>query len=251
MKFTISYIAIFAGLCFYAQAQKQEKPPKMKKDGTIAESISYRPTEFRAGIDVLALGNSVFEKSLERIEVNADIDFYHYLLNIDLGYENDLFDESISSNSIYSIDGQYFKLGIDRSLSIDNPTNSDIFVGFRYAKAFYTDKLDYTISDELWGNNSFNPSNTATARWLEFTFGMKVSMIRNIAIGYTWRFKFARKVNGNEAFEPYKVPGFGKTIRKNNLGLNFYVLFRLPVPKSRKQLEAKSLKDIVDDTLDQ
>lgn len=232
MKYTISHIILFLCLPFFAFSQEKEHQKKRKDKPKKEEKIRVdrRPTELRVGLDLMSLGTSIFVNQRERFEVNADLDFHDYLFNIDVGLEN--YEENTPEGNIseYRTNGQYFKVGIDKSLSVENESNSDIFIGFRYARSFYNDELDYFIQDDLWGNGSFSSQNNANARWLEMTFGMKVSMLKNIAIGYTWRMKFAPKVNGSN-FDPVFIPGFGSTARNNNVGFNFYLIFKLPVPK--------------------
>ena len=98
----------------------------------------------------------------------------------------------------------------------------------RYARASFEDELTFT-SDQGFGEQTFNVSNAKlNARWIEVVFGLRGKIVSNLYTGFTMRWQFARKINGEGELKTFDIPGFGKTRRENSTAFDYYFMWRIP-----------------------
>jgi hypothetical protein len=215
-------------------AQEQDQPqdsvtsfkrPKLKPD--------FRPSAIRFGTDLYSIGNTIIENGERTFEVQGDIDFHKYLATLELGIQDT---DLLGSNFEYSGTGSYYRVGIDINLTQFNPDRHVIFLGMRYARSRFQERLKYDASDSVWQDVQLEESHEGmSSRWLEITGGMKVRVWQNLAVGYIIRYKIFRKINGVPELDNYIVPGYGLARKNTNLGFGFYLHYRLafrykPVP---------------------
>jgi len=101
-----------------------------------------------------------------------------------------------------------------------------MFFGVRLAKAFYDDRVTFTIIDNNYGEISqFRRNFGLVAKWVEFTAGIKVRMWKNLYLGYTGRLKFSKDLKGDEAIRPFDIPGYGKSGKRSLFGINYYITY--------------------------
>lgn len=189
----------------------------------------YFPSALRVGTDVAAIGQSLLTSNKSRYEINADIDIHKYFLAVDIGRASTTYNENAST---YNTEGQYFRIGPDVNFLNGEEGNSVIFIGLRYAKSYFSERLEYTIDDSLLGLiNKRSVNGAINARWFELTAGMKVQVWQQFFIGYTFRLKFAGKVNGVQSFPTYEVPGYGRMENNSNFSAAYHVFYRIPFRK--------------------
>jgi hypothetical protein len=203
------------------QADTSAVGPTVKK--------SFLPTGVRIGTDVLALVKSSVQDNFHGWEFNSDIDFNRYYLAVDYGqWGRDLASDSAS----YHNDGHYWRAGIDVNFLVNDPERNMFFIGLRYGHASFSDRMEVITTDPLWGDLSASYSNAQVrSRWLELTTGLRVKMYKFIWMGYTARFKFALKNQGDDQMLPHDVPGYGRTDRETYWGFNYQLFFRIPFRK--------------------
>jgi hypothetical protein len=197
---------------------------------TVREKHDYRPTGIRFGTDLLSIVKSNTDETFDGWEVNADVDFYRYYLAVDYGYWAR---DYLAESGTYNNDGTYWRIGADVNFLTKDPDKSMFFLGFRYGRARFSEKLVVARTDELWGSLDATYINSNTpAGWLELTTGLRVKLWKFIWLGYTARLKFALTTNDNLTMEPHDVPGFGRTNKDYYWGFNYQLFFRLPVRKA-------------------
>jgi len=191
----------------------------------IAQEMRYVPTGIRIGTDLSLLGISAFSSNRSGYEINGDIDFDKFFLVWDIGHE---YRDRISPLFHYNSEGDYFRIGLDVNLinPHKNQNNNVMFLGFRIAKAFYDDRVSFSIIDNNYGVvDPFRRNFELVANWLELTAGIKVRMWRNLYLGYTGRLKFSKDLKGDESLRPFDIPGYGKSGERSLFGINYYITY--------------------------
>lgn len=191
----------------------------------IAQEKRFVPTGIRIGTDLSLLGISAFSSNRSGYEINGDIDFDKFFLVWDIGHENR---DRVTPLFNYNSEGDYFRIGLDVNLlnPHKNQNNNVMFFGVRLAKAFYDDRVTFTIIDNNYGEISqFRRNFGLVANWLEFTAGIKVRMWKNLYLGYTGRLKFSKDLKGDETIRPFDIPGFGKSKERSVFGINYYITY--------------------------
>ncbi|MDH5610376.1 MAG: DUF6048 family protein, partial [Cyclobacteriaceae bacterium] len=152
----------------------------------------------------------------------------------------------------YRSQGQFWRVGLDKNYMAGSREGNVVSLGLRYAEAQFSDQIRY-LADSLYLNGAYQPAfpielNNAQlkARWLEMTAGMQVKLWHHLSVGYQFRYRFAKKVTGDDWLEPYDIPGFGRhkksstLVKKNTVGFTYYLYWTIPfrekpLPKQKKQ----------------
>jgi hypothetical protein len=214
-----------------ASAQKS-KPTTVKSDTVKSDTVKnkFLPTGIRLGTDLLGPVKSKVQSSFTGWEVNADVDFYRYYVTVDYGswgrnYQTD--------SASYSNNGKYWRIGTDVNFLLKDPERNMFFLGFRYGHSTFSENLNIIAVDPVWGtlnHNYVNPN--VTSRWLELTTGIRVKIWEMIWMGYTARYKFGLKNQGDDAMLPHDVPGYGRTDKNSYWGFNYQIFIRIPFRKT-------------------
>lgn len=200
-----------------------------KPDSVRTDSVANRffPTGIRLGTDLISIVKSGRQENFKGWEVNADIDFYRYLLAADYGkwartYSGD--------SSDYENNGRYWRAGVDVNFLKEDPDRNVFFIGMRYGHASYSESMSLIVEDDIWGvlNRSYS-NNDFKARWFELTAGLKVKVWKFIWLGYTARMKFGLKHDSGSEMLTYDVPGYGRTDKDTEWGFNYQVMIRIPL----------------------
>lgn len=209
----------------------------------------FLPTGIRIGTDVIALIKSNTQNNFTGWEVNADVDFNRFYLTVDYGawgrnfsyfYEDTVAD--LTYQSAYKNDGRYWRVGVDVNFLVKDPERNMFFLGFRYGRASFSEEMSVLTHDKIWGDYSGDFNNPAVkSHWLELTSGIRVKMYKFIWMGYTARFKFGLKNEGQNEMLSHDVPGYGRTDKETAWGFNYQIFFRIPfrpmppLPPSKKK----------------
>lgn len=137
----------------------------------------------------------------------------------------------------------YFKLGLNYNIFYNSNPDYQLCAGLRYGfSAFSFEIADATLDPGYWGEpvHFSIPSQSATAGYMEIVLGIKVKLVRNISLG--WNFKFHSMLHeGKYQYgEPMYIPGYGK--RNSSITGGFSVMYTLPLNKS----VATGVKDSVE-----
>lgn len=235
-----SSIAILLFFCLGASAQQkapaQKTPapaPAAKEEADTAKQKrpGYFPTGVRFGTDALALVLSHYDDSFDGWELNADADIGRYYVALDYGYWARDFQRPEEQ---YENHGTYYRFGVDVNFLTKDPDKNMFFIGGRYGHSRFSERLDVSKVDSLWGplvktskNDHINGS------WFELTTGIRVKIWKMIWMGYTARFKFGLNTNESGEMLPSDVPGFGRTDKEATWGFNYQIFVRVPVRKQK------------------
>lgn len=193
------------------------------------EGFSFRPEGLRLGIDASNLISNLLNKDRRFYEANVDVSFGKYLLSADLGTGmHALFADGLE----YHTSGNYFRIGPDINFIPESDDKNAFFVGLRYGRSSFEEKLNTTFFVPGWNALEVNPNRQASARWFEGVVGLKARVWNNFYLGYTLRYKFGAKVKDDEGFTAYEVPGFGKLGDGNTFSFNYHIFYRIPLMKN-------------------
>lgn len=209
---------------------------KKNKADTVKVVRDYHPTEIRIGTDVLAIGKSFAQDDFKSWELNGDIDLDRYFAALDIGSSSR---DILSTKGHYTNSGTYFRLGgelnfLKKNDPKKNPGGNALFIGARYARGIFSETLQVSGSDPVWGNYENGWSNTnASSRWFELVGGLKIRMWKMLWLGYTARYKFGLHTSQSEQMLPHDVPGYGGTEKKSVWGFNYQIFVTIPVKKKK------------------
>lgn len=215
LKSIFSISALFVSLIVFGQPAA---PPKEK------EPVDFSPHELKIGINAIRSGRTFFGSDLTSHEVEAALAIERYNVVLDYGVEEHQRGETFDYQNM----GSYYRVGIDRNFSKDKESGNVLSLGLRYARANFEDQMTY-IADQGFGEQTyFLENNDLSARWLEVAFGLRGKVVSNLYMGFTMRWQFSRKINGEGELKTYDIPGFGKTKRQNSTAFDYYLMWRVP-----------------------
>lgn len=213
---------MLVSLCLHAQ---QEAKPSAKEK---PDTVRHRPTGIRVGIEAIGPAKSYSGSDIRTNEIAVDTDLGRYFLTAEFGTSERM--TSIPDGT-YENNGRYFRFGVDINFLKKDPDRNMFFLGARYGRAFYDEKLAYTTQSDFGDQVKISENTGLSSGWLELTTGLKVKVWKIFWLGYTARMKFAPSTLKDAPLAPYEIPGYGLTFKKPWWGFNYYLLVRLPLRK--------------------
>ncbi|SMG41970.1 hypothetical protein SAMN05661096_02846 [Marivirga sericea] len=194
----------------------------------------FIPTGIRIGTDLVALGVNAFGDNRQRYEVQADIDFHRIYLIGSYGINKY---QTKGEGFEYSNDGNYYRVGIEADFLKFDPDHNTLTFGLRYARANYSELLTTNLVSPIYGPYQESLTNEAvSARWFEMTAGLRVMILKNLYMGYSFRIQLNRRIFNANEFRSYDIPGFGRAEFDNRWTFNYYLTYRLAW-KEKKVME--------------
>ena len=191
---------------------------------------SFQPSGIRVGVETIGLIKSFTGAKAGGKELFADIDFGRYLVAVEAG---ESFRNLTIKDGTYSNEGKYLRLGVDVNFLKKDPDRNMFFLGFRYGRAVYGEKLDYLYNTGIGAVNMDVEQKQLKSGWLELTTGLRVRVVKFFWMGYTARLKFGSSVPDESPIAPYEIPGYGLTFKKPWWGFSYYLMFRIPFKKDQ------------------
>jgi hypothetical protein len=186
----------------------------------------FIPTGLRIGTDLVALGVNAFGDNRQRYEFQADVDFHRIYLIGSYGVNQY---QTSGEEFEYTNNGNYFRIGLEADFLKFDPDHNTLTFGLRYARANYSESLTTDILSPIYGPYQENLNNEAvSARWFEMTTGLRVMVLKNLYMGYTFRIQLNRRIFNATEFRSYDIPGFGRAEFKNRWTFNYYLTYRIP-----------------------
>ena len=200
--------------------QRVVKPKKPK----VPKSF-YVPTGIRLGTDLVALGVNVFGNNRERYEFQADIDFHRIYVVGSFGINEY---QTSGEGFNYTNSGNYYRVGLEADFLKFDPDHNTLTFGLRYARANYSENLTTDLISPIYGPYQENLTNNAvSAGWFEMTAGLRVMVLKNLYMGYTFRIQLNRSIFDATNFRSYDIPGFGRGEFNNRWTFNYFLAYRI------------------------
>jgi hypothetical protein len=264
MKHTLKYFFSFWLLMslFLAQAQDtiptktssertkiQGEIPEAPKQASVkplaaAKTDSIVPVKkdrygLRVGVDLYRLTRGLYNSNYKGIELVGDYRLTKkYFLAAELGSEDKTTEDDRLNTTTK---GTYLKVGFDYN-AYENWLDMEniISIGMRYGVSTFSQRLNsYKTynAHPYWGEMPWKPSgeefNGLTANWIEVVTGVKVKVINNIFVGFSFRLNILvadKKPSDN--FVNLYIPGFNRTYAGNfGAGFNYTVTYFVPLYK--------------------
>ena len=180
--------------------------------------------DLKVGANVIRAGKTFLGSGEDSHELQLALGMKKLDVVFDYGSEKN----SRAANYIYENKGNYYRFGIDRNFVKDRKSGNALSLGLRYARATFEDELTYSL-DNGFGIEDIALSNSnLQSRWFELTFNLRGKIISNLYTGFTLRWKFARRLQGEGELKTFDIPGFGNTKRQNATAFDYYVMWRIP-----------------------
>ena len=216
-------------LCLYGTAQGIGKPK---------DTVKYKDRYgLRFGLDIVKPIYSLIDENDAGLELVGDYRLTsRFYLAAELGYRDHTKQEDFFN---FTTKGQYIRAGVDYNayknwLGMENM----IVVGLRYGfSTFNTTLNEYTINSD-----PFLPERTETdpidydnlnASWAELVLGLKVEVLHNVFLGFSFRGSTKISSKEPENFKNLYVPGFERVF-VNDFGFSFNYTVSYLIPFYRK-----------------
>lgn len=219
--------------------QSQEK----KKDSIIQKSDPYG---VRLGVDLYKLTKSFYEKDYKGLELVGDYRVTkNYYLAAEIGNENKTTDDYRLN---FTTKGTYLKVGFDYN-SYENwlDMKNMLHIGLRYGASTFSQELNtYKIynTNPYFNETAFiysgNQYNGLSAQWLEVVGGIKVEVLHNIFVGFSFRINNLISQTRPDNFDNLYIPGFNRTYDGDfGVGFNYTVSYFVPLYKKKSEIKNK------------
>jgi len=233
----------------------QDTPVADQKD-----SIEYRQIYgIRVGVDLSRPLRTLLDEDYQGFEIMGDLRItYRLFAAAELGNEKLSRAEKLGSDSNpnqfeiydYETSGSYLKLGVDLN-TYENwyGMNNSIYIGGRYAVSTFSQTLNsYRLydSNRYWSPDGFVEGTMApeefsglNASWLEFVFGVKAELFKNLFAGASVRLSFLVTNKESDRMRNLWIPGFNKVTEDSRFGVgyNFSLAYLIPIYKKKKDKE--------------
>lgn len=197
-----------------------------------------KPYGLRVGTDISKLARTAISDDYSGFSVNGDIRISNkFYVAAAFGSEKKEWDKDFLRADI---EGNYFKVGLDYN-AYNNwlDMNNAIFVGFRYGYSGFKETLH---SYRVYNSNSELPTeirevnevfDNLNLHWLEFQFGIKTELFKNIFLGLHIELKTSISETPPDNFGILYAPGFNRTYDTSSFGIGYgYTLtYLIPILK--------------------
>jgi hypothetical protein len=201
----------------------------------VNDTIKYKDRYgLRVGIDIVAPVYSLFDDDRKGLEFVADYRVSkRFFIATEFGYLENTDQEDFFN---YTTNGQYIKVGADFNayknwIGMENV----IVVGLRYAFSAF----DQTLNEYTINADPFLPEKTVTtstkydnlnAQWIEFVLGIKVEVMHNIFLGFSFRGNKLISSKEPDNFKNLFIPGFNKVfLNDNGFSFNYTISYLIPI----------------------
>ncbi len=192
------------------------------------------------GVDLYKITRTSLEDNYTGFEINGDFRYNdNVYLAAELGNEDYTFDET---NLVVNSKGSYLKIGANYNfyknwIGMQNL----IYGGFRVGLSSFSQTLEefnfYTT------DNTFEPLpqtvnrefNNLAAVWIEFQFGLRVEVLKNVYAGTHVQLKGLASETDLQNFDNIYIPGFNITNDYNGIGFGWGYSLRYLIPIKTKR----------------
>ena len=137
----------------------------------------------------------------------------------------------------------FMKIGASYNFLFSKNPDYQFLAGFKLGySSFKYSITDVTVSNGYWQqDNKFDIlDQKSNALWGELSLGIRVRIMRNISMGWNFKYNIMFNCKNNVNSTPWYIPGFGS--RSRNLTGSFSVYYTIPL--NQKPIDAKTAKVI-------
>ncbi|MCF8360325.1 MAG: DUF6048 family protein [Prolixibacteraceae bacterium] len=142
----------------------------------------------------------------------------------------------------YHASGVYTRLGVDYNFGkhLDVLPNDKMFIGLRYAFTTFAHKAEnITVKNPAWGDYAGGNigNNWLVANWFEIGLGMRTHLFNNFHLGWSAQVKIKLGATTDNTMAPYGIPGYGRAANSTNMGINYSLIYKIPLEIRFKKKE--------------
>ncbi|MCK5637264.1 MAG: hypothetical protein KAH67_01055 [Flavobacteriaceae bacterium] len=222
LKYSINIIIFLFSISLFSQT-------KLKDHSTYKDRYGLR-----VGIDIFQPIYSLFDEDKNGLEIVADYRVSkRFFIATEFGYS-----EATTQEDFYNFytNGQFIKVGADFNayknwIGMENV----IVVGLRYGFSTF----DQTVNEYAINADPFLPPQTIStpttydglnAQWIELVLGIKVEVIHNIFLGFSFRGNQMISSKDPDNFKNLYVPGFNRVyLNDNGFSFNYTISYLIPL----------------------
>ncbi len=235
---TIDQTTVKPTLHYYDKHGEQLAEPVLFLAELDTVQTSSRAKPIYPKINGLDIGVNIFDaimaisgQSHGSYDAWASLSIFNWLFpTVEIGYGYGSRHDITSNYNYRSKGGFYLKAGLDYNFLYKSNPAYRVFLGLRASVGHSLYSIDdITISSDYWGetNHLSITDQRATMVWGEVLGGIKVKIVKNLALGWTFRYRFKMKNWWPDASEPWVMPGFGNI--NGSIGATFSIIYTLPL----------------------
>lgn len=183
------------------------------------------------GINIWDPVMRIFGQSYGGGDVSAELSLHNRFyptIEVGIGSANNTpEDENFTYKSKMAL---YGKIGISYNVLYNKTTDYKFLIGFLVGySSFKYDITNITVNSGYWDETSkFDIlDQKSNALWGEIVLGLKVKIIQNFALGWSFRYRIMFDYKKNENSDPWYIPGFGS--RTTPIGASFSLFYTIPL----------------------
>lgn len=232
--YIISAVLVFTSICGRMEAQ---------------DTIVF-PMKFRLGFELAGSSKYFYEKDRMNLEGYFSSDINEKISAIFIAgrsdYDYPRYRDSTFLMYDYKIKGYYFKAGFDINLLKPDKSQGKYSVGFglRYGMTHFTYEVPVITTENYWGKSqTFAPSATEWAHYIEFTPGVRAEVTKNLSVGWTVSLRKMIDPGTGKHLKPVYLPGYGNGSKSFSPGINYFIIWSIPFKNKRIIIQPEEVDD--------
>lgn len=188
----------------------------------------------RFGADILPTVFGVFDNNYTSYQGTFEVLLNNkYFIELSGGTEQVI--RRGAGDYTYTNQGIYGRIGINYNMLHKKTEDDAIYVGLHYGYAQFDNDIKYSIVNPL-GAVTDRPiaEKGLSGSWLEFNFGFRVELFKNLYMGPMFRVKTKLTASQGELLVPNDMPGYGPN-NAANFAFGYHLLYRIPFRKAKKR----------------
>lgn len=224
-----TFLWLVSCLCLFCMpANGQEK--KFAKKETVPTDTIPLFQGFAVSTDLVGPGAYLFGSDFMSAEVALEVNLKNrFFPVVEIGYgKTDATNED--SELHYRTSAPYFRVGMDYNVQYKKRLPGYIFAGVRLGYTNFTyDVEGPSLKDPVWGGEApFAFADVSgNALWGELLAGVKVTVCKNLMMGWSLRYKMRISVSDHPNSVPWYIPGFGAN-NNTKFGVAYNLIYRIP-----------------------
>ena len=209
-----------------AEAQTKEKTdgqPDMKPD--MYQGVTV-------GVDMYGIGKRLIGNDTRHYEVSVTANLWNrFLPVVELGLaEADALQES--NNIHYTSKAPYVRVGCDYNMMYKKThLPGYVYLGLRVGYSSFKFDVDSPdLTDPVWGVTvpCRFADNDCKAAWTELVAGLRATLVKDVGMSLSVRYKSRMSVTQLDNTEPWFIPGYGKGTDSSGFGIVYSLTYKLP-----------------------
>lgn len=213
---------------------KRRVEKRLERARRRAADSTWKPLRFagiRLGSDILPTAFALLDENRTSYQGTLEVLLNNkYSIELSGGVEETI--RRGSGEYRYTSSGNYGRIGINYNLLHKKTEDDVIYVGLHFGYAQFDHDITYTILNQLGDVTQQLAEKQLTGSWLEFNFGFRIELFKNLYMGPMFRIKAKLTGSEGELLTPSDIPGYGSN-NGANFNFGYHLMYRLPFGKTK------------------